>query len=58
MPLGLCWRVVQKWIGKYRRDKTNLAYNAVKEIAKEILDGLNILKGYHDQWMWNESLLI
>jgi hypothetical protein len=45
IPLGLCWRVVQKWIDKYRRDRTNPAYNAVKEMVKDIFaDGLNFWK--------------
>jgi hypothetical protein len=57
-PLRLCWRVVQKWIDKCRRDRTNLAYNAVKEIANEILtDELNFLEADHDRWMWNERPL-
>jgi hypothetical protein len=55
MLLGLCWKVVQKWIDKYRRDRTSPAYTAVNEIAKEILaDGL---EGYHDQSMLNEKPL-
>jgi hypothetical protein len=58
MPPRLCWRIVQKRIDKYRRDRTNLAYNAVKEIANEILtDGLKFLEAYHDRWMWNEKPL-
>lgn len=43
---------------KYRSDRTNLAYNAVKEIVNEILtDGLKFLEAYHDRWMWNEKPL-
>jgi hypothetical protein len=48
MPIGLCWRVIQKWTDKHRWDRTNPAYNAVKEIVKEVLaDGLNFLEDYH-----------
>jgi hypothetical protein len=49
MPIGLCWRVIQKWADKHRWDRTNSAYNAIKEIAKEILaDGLKFLEDYRD----------
>jgi hypothetical protein len=53
-PLGLFWIVVQKWTKEYRKDTTNPAYRAIKEMMKEIrAEGQKFLEGYHSRHCWD-----